>query len=88
MPGIEKVSIALPSEMISQVRQAVEAGEYSSSSEVVRDALRTWSENRKVRAAYLDHLKKVWAEALSKETPGVDSQVVMGRLLKKYKAQK
>ncbi len=43
MPTIEKLSIALPTEMASVVRQAVDAGEYSSQSEVVRDALRDWT---------------------------------------------
>jgi antitoxin ParD1/3/4 len=40
MPTIEKLSIALPSEMAALVRRAVDAGEYSSNSEVIRDALR------------------------------------------------
>ena len=40
MPTVEKISIALPPEMVAVVRQAVETGEYASSSEVVRDALR------------------------------------------------
>jgi len=42
MPTIEKLSIALPTEMATLVRRAVDAGEYSSNSEVIRDALRDW----------------------------------------------
>ena len=40
MPNVEKLSIALTPEMASLVREVVEAGEYASSSEVVREALR------------------------------------------------
>lgn len=49
MPTIEKLSIALPSEMAAIVRQAVDVGEYSSNSEVVRDALRDWTHKRRLR---------------------------------------
>ena len=45
MPNVEKISIALPPEMVAVLRQAVETGEYASSSEVVRDALRDWTQN-------------------------------------------
>jgi putative addiction module CopG family antidote len=46
MPSIEKVSIALPSYMLAMVKQAVEGGDYASSSEVVREALREWKARR------------------------------------------
>lgn len=49
MPSIEKISIALPPEMVSLVRDAVETGEYASSSEVIREALRDWSHKRSLR---------------------------------------
>jgi antitoxin ParD1/3/4 len=42
MPAVEKISIALPPEMAANVREAVETGEYASTSEVVRDALHEW----------------------------------------------
>jgi antitoxin ParD1/3/4 len=43
MPDVEKISIALPPEMVAGIREAVENGEYASSSEVVREALRDWT---------------------------------------------
>ncbi|MEO8280830.1 MAG: ribbon-helix-helix protein, CopG family, partial [Ideonella sp.] len=45
----EKISIALPAEMVAIVRSAVETGEYASSSEVVRDALRDWTRKRRLQ---------------------------------------
>jgi antitoxin ParD1/3/4 len=40
MATVAKISVALPPEMVSLVRDVVDAKEYASSSEVVRDALR------------------------------------------------
>src|SRR5260221_13006814 len=49
MPNVEKISIALPPEMVAVIRQAVETGEYASSTEAVRDALREWTQKRSLR---------------------------------------
>ncbi len=46
MANVEKISIALTQDMAALVRQAVESGEYASSSEVIRDALRGWKMKR------------------------------------------
>ena len=40
MATVEKLSIALTPEMVKEVRMAVKNGEYASSSEVIREALR------------------------------------------------
>ena len=50
MTSIEKVSIALSREMLAVVRKAVAGGDYSSTSEVVREALREWKQRRSVVA--------------------------------------
>ncbi len=86
MPTVEKVSIALPPEMVSTVRAAVEAGEYSSSSEVVREALREWSRQRALRKKGLKELRRVWQQALQDPSPGVPPQGVFERLERKYQA--
>ena len=46
MPRIEKVSIALSSDLLRLVRGAVQTGDYASTSEVVREALREWKTRR------------------------------------------
>jgi len=51
MANVEKVSVALTADMASMVKQAVESGEYASSSEVVREALHDW----KTKRAYAEH---------------------------------
>ena len=57
MPGIERLTVTLPSEMAATVRGAVEGGDYASSSEVVREALRDWTVRRALRLRELEALK-------------------------------
>ena len=42
----EKISITLPPEMLRQLRDAVAEGEYASTSEALRDAVRAWHRQR------------------------------------------
>ncbi len=86
MATIEKISIALPLEMVSIVRQAVDEGEYASSSEVIRDALRDWTLKRTLRKQGLEELRHVWHQALQDKTPGIPLDDVLDRLERKYQA--
>jgi len=83
---VEKISIALPPEMVAQMKEAIEAGEYASSSEVVRDALRDWTLKRSLRRQGISELRQVWLEALQNQGPGVSADEVLDRLERKYKA--
>jgi len=80
MPTIEKLSIALPSEMAALVRRAVDVGEYSSNSEVIRDALRDWTHKRNLREQGLTQLRKQWQQAVADESEGLDPDLVFDRL--------
>ena len=82
----EKISIALPPEMVATVRGAVATGEYASSSEVIRDALRDWTHKRSLRQQGVAELRAVWQEALADKTPGVAVDEVLDRLERKYQA--
>ena len=86
MASVEKISIALPTEMVSLVRQAVETGEYASSSEVVRDALRDWSHKRSLRQQGIEELREVWQQAMEDHSPGVAANEVLDQLEGKYQA--
>lgn len=87
MPGVEKISIALPSEMAKQLRKVVDRGEYASSSEVVREALRDWGRKRMVQKQGLKDLRKLWQQALEDNAPGADAEEVLSRLEQKYQRQ-
>jgi len=84
MSTIEKISIALPLEMVITVRGAVEAGEYASTSEVVRDALRDWTLKRTLRQQGIEELRHMWQQALADKTQGVPVEGVFDRLQRKY----
>jgi antitoxin ParD1/3/4 len=62
MAEIERLSIALPTPMADAVRRAVDAGEYASASEVIRDALRLWESRRDLRERDLEIARQRWDE--------------------------
>jgi len=86
MPTIEKLSVALPSEMAELVRRAVNLGEYSSNSEVIRDALRDWTHKRNLREQGLAGLRKKWLEAVADDSEGLNPDRVFDQLEGKYKS--
>lgn len=69
MPTVEKFSIALTAEQAALVRQVVANGEYASSSEVIRDALREWKLKRDFQQTEIDELRRLW-DAGRKSGPG------------------
>jgi antitoxin ParD1/3/4 len=86
MPALERISIALPPEMVANIRKAVETGEYASSSEVVRDALHEWTLMRDLRQQSLGELRTLWRQALEGKTPGAPVDEMLDRLEDKYQA--
>jgi antitoxin ParD1/3/4 len=60
MPDIHKINIALTSEEINALKAAVEAGEYATTSEVVREALREWQGNRELSGEDLNRARELW----------------------------
>lgn len=65
MPNVEKMSIALTPELAAAVRAAVANGEYVSTSEVVRAALRDWQVRRALHQQAQEELRRVWWEGLA-----------------------
>jgi antitoxin ParD1/3/4 len=57
MAEIERMTITLPTDMAAIVKGAVEGGDYASSSEVVREALRDWKMKRALQIQELASLK-------------------------------
>jgi antitoxin ParD1/3/4 len=57
MAEIERLTITLPSDMAAVVKGAVTGGDYASSSEVVREALRDWKMKRVLQLQELAGLK-------------------------------
>ncbi len=64
MATVEKLSIALTPELADDIRRVIAKGEYTSTSEVIRDALRAWKQVREERATAIKELRKLWREGL------------------------
>jgi antitoxin ParD1/3/4 len=60
MSSVEKVSIALTNEQVSALKAAVEAGEYATTSEIVREAVRDWQLKRELRREDIKRLRQMW----------------------------
>jgi antitoxin ParD1/3/4 len=54
---LERLTITVPAEMTTAVKQAVHDGAYASTSEVVREALREWNIRRQLKLDELTALK-------------------------------
>ena len=89
MADIERLSIALPAPMADSVRRAVEEGEYASTSEVIRDALRLWESRRQLREHDAEILRRRWDEGKASGRAGpLDIKRVMAEERAKFKAAK
>jgi antitoxin ParD1/3/4 len=65
MANIEKISVALTAEQIAALRAAVDTGEYATTSEIVREALRDWQFKREFRQEETRRLRQLWDEGLA-----------------------
>lgn len=65
MGKVEKLSVAVTPEQAEELRLAVLEGDFASSSEAVRDALRDWSQKRKLRAASIGMIGQLWDEGVA-----------------------
>jgi antitoxin ParD1/3/4 len=74
MANVEKISIALPADVATLVRNAVESGDYASSSEVIREALRESKARRAARSDGINEIRRLWDEGL-KSGPSKDLDI-------------
>jgi len=68
MPDVQKVSIALTGEQIGTLKAAVETGEYATTSEIVREAIRDWQFKRELRQEDLRRLRQLWDQGKASGT--------------------
>lgn len=85
MGTIEKTTISLPREMLSEIKAAVAAGDYANVSEAVRDALRQWQRARTVIALNDDDLRRMVEEGKASGSP-IDGEQALTALQAKYEA--
>ena len=84
MSNIEKVSVALTSEQIAALRSAVNAGEYATTSEIVREAVRDWQMKRELQREDVKRLRRLWDEG---KASGLARPVDFGKLRQQARLQ-
>jgi len=85
MRHIDKRSITLSPDLAAAVDDAVEAGEFNSASEAIRDALRQWKERRDLLGYTVEELRALWTMGASSGEAKL-GRAVMDRLQAKYEA--
>ncbi|MBL3529635.1 MAG: type II toxin-antitoxin system ParD family antitoxin [gamma proteobacterium endosymbiont of Lamellibrachia anaximandri] len=83
MATVEKLSIALTPEIAKEVRMAVKSGDYASSSEVIREALRDWRRKRALQDQEIKELRGLWREGVESGDGRYDSMEEIKRAARK-----
>ncbi|MBV9654990.1 MAG: type II toxin-antitoxin system ParD family antitoxin [Acetobacteraceae bacterium] len=71
----EKLSITLPADMVGDIRAAVSKGGYSSTSEVIREAMQLWQERRGGREQRLHAVRTKIQEAVDDPRRFTDEEI-------------
>ncbi len=86
MPAVERLTVTMPAEMAETLRRTVAGGEYASTSEVVREALREWTRARDAERRDLDALRAAIRAGLD-SGPGIPADQVFAELRARYAGQ-
>ena len=89
MANIEKVSVALTGEQLAALKAAVDAGEYATTSEIIREAVRDWQLKRELRQEDVRHLRHLWSQGVASGSAGeVDLAALRGEARKQLQEAK
>lgn len=80
MQSAEKVSITMTPEMMQVIRASVASGEYASTSEAMRDAVRIWQREREEHSERLEAIKARVQRSVNDARPGLSASKVQDRL--------
>jgi antitoxin ParD1/3/4 len=87
MATVEKITIALTKEIADNVRKAVTAGEYASTSEVIREALRDWQLKRATREEQINEVRRLWQDGIESGSAGPLNMAAIKREARKAKGK-
>ncbi len=76
MQTAEKISITVTPEMLRTIRESVAAGEYASTSEVIRHAMRLWQRERDEHAERIAGIKARIRKSLDDPRPDLSEEEV------------
>lgn len=80
MQAAEKISITMTHDQLRAVRESVEAGEYATTSEVMRDAVRLWQRQRQEDAERLNVIRARIRRSLDDPRPDLTGDEVQANL--------
>src|ERR1700720_1570720 len=78
----EKISITMTPDMLRAIRESVEAGEYASTSEALRDAVRVWQRQRMEDAERLTAIRTRVRRSLDDPRPSIPLDDAFDRIEK------
>ncbi len=76
----EKLSITLPTNMVNTIKNKVRTGDYASTSEVLRAAMRTWMKKEEEHEAHLDAIRQRVKYSLDDERESLSSEQMKERM--------
>jgi antitoxin ParD1/3/4 len=83
MSAIERMTFTLTAEMAQIVKSAVKDGDYASSSEIIREALRDWQRKRRLQERELEQLRADIRDGLEDLKGGRISSFDADRIVKR-----
>jgi antitoxin ParD1/3/4 len=63
------LSVNLSGEEVAALQEAVAAGEYATTNEIIREAVRDWQVKRSLRPEESTHLRQLWDEGKASGPP-------------------
>jgi antitoxin ParD1/3/4 len=79
MANIERVTVTVSADLAATLRSTVDEGEYASTSEIVREALRDWTRKRDQERRDLETLRQLVREG-DASGPGIPAEEVFAEL--------
>ena len=84
-----KISISITDEHAALLQEAVGSGDYASTSEVIREALREWKARRAARSEAVSELRRLWEEGIdSGRSAALDMAAIKKRGRQRLQAAK
>lgn len=65
----ERITITLPPDMLASIKKKVDSGFYSSTSELIREAMRLWQQKEEERQARIDLIRKRLKQSVNSGSP-------------------
>lgn len=83
MSNVERVTVTVSADQAALLRHTVEDGEYASTSEIVREALREWTRKRDQERRDVEVLRALVREGME-SGPGIPAEEVFAELQARF----